>query len=285
MPHMRLAVHEQPFELMEHGGVGHVVVAPIGAAGDDDAVRRRRRSHAADLHRRGVGAQQRPRAVLPRREIEGVVHLPRRVFGRDVELGEIVVVVLDVGAHGDRESHIGEDLGYLVEDLTHRMHRAGGFGARGGGDVDGPGDEPGFEGGVRERGAAGFDGVGDFVLEGVERLPGGAAFARRQRREASHERGDAALAPQRGDARGFERFGAPGVGDGVEDLAAEPPGAFGEAVGGRRVGHRRGPSGAVSPPAPRAPRRRARRRRRRRARRCRQAPCGRGRRRRGRRRE
>ena len=57
-------------------------------------------------------------------EIERVVVLPRRMLGRNVERGEIVEVGLDVGTLGDREAHIGEDLGDLVGDLAHRMDAA-----------------------------------------------------------------------------------------------------------------------------------------------------------------
>ncbi len=48
--------------------------------------------HGADLHRRGVRAQQAPVG-----EIEGVVHRPRRMIGRDVERLEIVEVIFDLG--------------------------------------------------------------------------------------------------------------------------------------------------------------------------------------------
>ena len=47
---------------------------------------------------------------------------------RNVERGEIVEVGLDVRAFGDGEAHIGEDLGDLVGDLTHRVDTA--FGKR-----------------------------------------------------------------------------------------------------------------------------------------------------------
>ena len=53
------------FDLMEDGrvrGVGCVV--PVDLAGDDDAHRRRLLLHGADLHRRGVGAQQPGRLAL-----------------------------------------------------------------------------------------------------------------------------------------------------------------------------------------------------------------------------
>ena len=50
--------------------------------------------------------------------------LPRGMLGRDVERGEIVEVGLDVGAFGDREAHIGEDLGDLVDHLADRVDAA-----------------------------------------------------------------------------------------------------------------------------------------------------------------
>ena len=43
---------------------------------------------------------------------------------RDVELGEIVVFGLDVGAVGDGEAQIGENRGDLVPDLAERMDAA-----------------------------------------------------------------------------------------------------------------------------------------------------------------
>ena len=58
-------------------------------------------------------------------EEEGVVHLARRVAGREVELGEVVVVALDVRPFGDREAHVGEDGDDLVRHLADRMDAAG----------------------------------------------------------------------------------------------------------------------------------------------------------------
>ena len=60
----------------------------------------------------------------PSREIERVVLLPRRMLGRNVERGEVVEVGLDVRTFGDREAHVGEDLGDLVDDLADRMDAA-----------------------------------------------------------------------------------------------------------------------------------------------------------------
>ena len=52
-----------PSHLVEHRRVRRVVVGAIGAAGDDDADRRRLAEHGADLHRRGMRAQHRAAAV------------------------------------------------------------------------------------------------------------------------------------------------------------------------------------------------------------------------------
>jgi hypothetical protein len=85
--------------------VGRIAVGAIGAAGRDDPERRLLAHHRADLHRRGVRAQQHapPLAIRPV-EIEGVVHRPRRMILRDVERGEIVPVVLDLRTGRDREA-------------------------------------------------------------------------------------------------------------------------------------------------------------------------------------
>ena len=80
--------------------------------------------HRAHLHRRGVRAQHVLRAVGLLGDIERVVHLPRRMIGRDVQLGEIVVVEFDVRAFGDGEAEIGEDRRDLVEHLGDGMDRA-----------------------------------------------------------------------------------------------------------------------------------------------------------------
>ena len=53
---------DQPFDLREHRRVRQVeIVAAVDAARRDDPDRRLVRLHVADLHRRGVRAQQRPR--------------------------------------------------------------------------------------------------------------------------------------------------------------------------------------------------------------------------------
>ncbi len=63
-----VGIDAEPFELMEDGRVGRVRrVVAVHLAGADDAHRRRRLFHGADLHRRGMGAQQ--QAVALRRAL------------------------------------------------------------------------------------------------------------------------------------------------------------------------------------------------------------------------
>ena len=58
-------------------------------------------------------------------EIERVVHLARRMAFGEIQLGEVVVVGLDVRTFGDREAHVGEDRGELVDHLADRVDAAG----------------------------------------------------------------------------------------------------------------------------------------------------------------
>ena len=85
-----------------------------------------------------------------RREIERVVHFPRRMAFREIQFGEVVIVGLDIGTFGDGKAHVGEDSGQFVGHLADRMH-ATGFGRRLAhrqGDVDGFGVETGIERGA-----------------------------------------------------------------------------------------------------------------------------------------
>ena len=105
------------------------------------------RQHRAHLHGAGVGAQQLALALGVGREEERVVHFARGMAGREVELGEIVVVALDVRPFGDREAHVGEDRGDFVEHLADRMDAPGldAGGAHRQGDVERFGLQPRFQ--------------------------------------------------------------------------------------------------------------------------------------------
>ncbi len=70
-------------------------------------------------------AQELPLALFVGLEKERVVHLARRMAGREVELGEIIIVAFDVRPFGDRKTHLGENGGDLVHHLADRMDAAG----------------------------------------------------------------------------------------------------------------------------------------------------------------
>ena len=59
-------------------------------------------------------------------QIERVMHLPGRMLGRDVELGEIIVVELDVGSFGNGKPHVGKDgdgfIQYLGDGVNSAHH-------------------------------------------------------------------------------------------------------------------------------------------------------------------
>ena len=165
------------------------------------------RQHGAHLHRRSVRAQQQPRAVRLRIEEERVVHRPRRMVFRKIQLGEIVIVGLDVGTFGDGESHIGENRGELVDDLRDRMDAADlerRFAHRQR-DVDALAIEPLGQRHILECVAACAERGVDAILEPVDERTLRLAFIRRQRAERFQERGDRAVLAERRHPHGFQR--------------------------------------------------------------------------------
>src|SRR5262249_57319433 len=109
MPEVRARIDDEALDLVEHGCVGLIAVAAIGAARNDDADRWLLCQHCPDLHRRSMRAQKKLRSIGLWFEKERVLHLPCRMTFREVELGEIVIVGLDVGPFGHGEAHVGEN--------------------------------------------------------------------------------------------------------------------------------------------------------------------------------
>ena len=217
---MRALVDYQALDLVEHRRVGLVAVAAIGTAGNDDADRRLLRQHGAHLHRRRVRAQQEPGAVRLLREIESVVHLPGRMALGEIQLGEVVVVGLDVGTFRHRKAHVGEDGGKLVGHLADRMHAAG-FGRRLAHrqrDVDGFAIESGVERAGAERVLGGGDGRADALLQSVDRRALHLALIRRHRAERLEQRRHRAALAERRHAHGFQPRFVLGRSDGREQL-------------------------------------------------------------------
>ena len=224
---VRGLVDHQPLDLVEHRRVRGVAVDAVDAARRDDADRRLLRHHGADLHRARMRAQHHDAdaVALPplALHVEGVVLLPGGVLGRDVELGEVEVVGLDVGPLGDGEAHVAEDLDDLVEHLAHRMdapilQRPGAHRQR---DVGLLGGEAGRERAALQIGLAAFQRVADARLEAVDGLPEGLALVSRAACPARHQLRDAALLAERGDAHALDRGEVAGGGDLGDERAFE----------------------------------------------------------------
>ena len=132
--------------------------------------------------------------------------LPRGMLGRDVELGEVEIVGLDVGPFGDGEAHVAEDLGHLVPHLADRMdapvlQRPEPHGQR---HVGLLGGETRRERAALQVGLARLQRLADARLEPVDGLAERLALVGRQRAELRHQLGHAALLAQRGDAHALD---------------------------------------------------------------------------------
>ena len=149
---------------------------------------------------------------------------------RKIQLGEIVIVGLDIGTFGDGEAHIGEDRGEFVDDLRDRMHAADlerRFAHRQR-DVDALAVEPLGQRHILERVAACAERGIDAILEPVDERTLRLALLRRQRAERFQERSDRAVLAERRHPHGFERGFVAGGRDRGEGVLFEL----------RNVGHR-----------------------------------------------
>ena len=181
-------------------------VASIDPPGSDDAHRRLVRFHVSDLHARGVGAQQRGRALARPRlqgavEVERVLHVPRGMLGWHVERFEVVVVVLRLGSLQNLEPETSEDLFDLFPKDRERMAMAHGGRTARQRDID--------RAGRRARGgklrATRRDRPGDLVLEGVGITAEGRPLVSGRRSDGLEQRGDrTALAAEVAVPEGLE---------------------------------------------------------------------------------
>ena len=129
MPHMNAITNHQPLALMEHRRMGGVMVGPIGAARHNNTNWRLGGFHGADLHRRGVGAQNLALSLGIGRQIESVMFLARRMLFGDVQRGEVVMVGFDIRPLGNGKSHLGKDRHDLFNRSRQRMKPCLGLGA------------------------------------------------------------------------------------------------------------------------------------------------------------
>ncbi len=115
--------------------------------------------------------------------------LPRGMLGGNVELVEVEIIRLDVGAFRHRKAHVSEDLDALVEHLGDGMDapfsdRARAHRQR---DVGLLAREPGRERLAFERAFPRVERLADAALDLVDRLPEAFALLRRHGAEPRHQ--------------------------------------------------------------------------------------------------
>ena len=244
-----------PLDLGEHPfvrGVGRLVA--VAGPGHDHADGRRVRLQIADLHRRGVRAQQPARGRLrPVRRVAGgafwvsavrvdpdrVPHVARGMVARDAQAVEVVRVPLDLGALDDVEAHLSEDALHGATGERDGVQLALGQGARGQRHVDRGG---GLRGGgaAAQRLAALVEGRFERVLEPVRALANRGPVRRGQIADAAQDARQQPFAAQVARAPVVQR-GRVGRGGRGRD--------------GRRLPGRRGREAASRSPYPRPQRR------------------------------
>ena len=206
MTEMRSLVDDQALDLMKHRRMRLVRIAAIGAARADHTNGRLLAEHRAHLHRGRVRAQQHPRAIGLWREIKGVVHFPRRVAFREIQLGEVIVIRLDIGTFGDSETHVGENRSQLVGDLADRVDPTG-FDRRLANrqrDIDSFGVQSGVECGRGKFVFCRSDGRGDPILQSIDCGTLYLALIRRHGAECLQQRRHRAALAERRNAHCFQ---------------------------------------------------------------------------------
>src|ERR1700744_4798848 len=104
-----------------------------------------------------MGAQEHAAAIGPGPQIEGVLHLARRMVWRDIEGGEVLEVVLDIRTFGDAETHLAENGDDLIDSLADRVQATFALGAWRQRQVDRFEGQPSVQGGLFEIALASTD--------------------------------------------------------------------------------------------------------------------------------
>ena len=193
------------------GGVGEV--AAIDLARGDRARGRAPGQHGADLHRRGMGPQQR----APR-HVERVLHVAGGMVVGEIEGPEIVVVALDFRTLRHREAQPLEDLDDLVLHLREGMEGAGSGKASRQRQVHALGGERAAALVVLERHHPCLERSFELGLDLVGLGPHQRPLRRRQRAQRAEERGQLPRSPQDTNPERFEV----GRGAGPSDIRQGP---------------------------------------------------------------
>lgn len=127
MTNIRVFFDTKPLNLMKHRRVCLIKIGTIGAPRADYPNGGRLTQHCADLDGAGVGAQEFAltcSVFWVGGEKERIMHVPRGMIGREVELGEIIIICLDVRPLGHRKAERGENGDDLIPRLTQGMNTA-----------------------------------------------------------------------------------------------------------------------------------------------------------------
>ena len=112
-------VDDKALHLGEHRGMRRVIVRAEYLAGRQNLDRRLLLLHDMNL----AGGRLCPEQEF-RRQVEGILHVSRRMILRCIQRREVVIIILNLGALVDREAHPREDIDQLVPDLRDRMQAA-----------------------------------------------------------------------------------------------------------------------------------------------------------------
>ena len=170
--------------------------------GRHDVDRRLLLEHRADLDRRRLRAQHEAR--VDRVEEEGVLHLPGRVVGPEVEGVEVEPLALELRTLGDLPAHADEGVDEALGDELDAGGARRAAPQRGHGDVDALLDEDALVALGLELGLAGRQRLADAAPGLADALAGLGLGARRQRTDLAVGEGERALLPLVRDAHGLE---------------------------------------------------------------------------------
>ena len=119
--HRDVLVDQEPFDLVEHRAVGRVVVAAIHTARCDDLDRQLTVHffHRMHLHARSLGAQH--HLVV---DVEGVLHIARRMIRWQIQRLEVVVIAFDFRPFRNLKTEASENALGIVHNLGQRVQMA-----------------------------------------------------------------------------------------------------------------------------------------------------------------
>ncbi len=133
------------------------------------------------------------------RQEECILHFTRRVTGREVQCGEVIVVILNIRPFGNGKAHICENRREFLNCLRDRVDMSFFLWAGGERDVDGLSGKTCIKFLFLKRGLLGFYKIGNLIFQGIKLLPLGFALFRVHFTKGFHEGGDAPLFTQNSD--------------------------------------------------------------------------------------